>query len=363
MEWKRRTAPPSNLPFPEEISPAMSGGPTDPRWFRQVLSQYPTGACVVTAKQADGTRAGFVVGSFTSVSLDPPLIAFFPDKASTSWPKIQDAGRFCINILSSDQEDVCRRFAARVPDRFQGVPTREAGTGSPIIEGVVAWIDCELESVQEPGDHYIVLGRVLALEREESSLPLLFFQGGYGSFAPNSLAAANAHGLLTEALREVDLIRTEMERLATDLGARCIAIAPVEGEFIVVASVGSTRATSQATLVGQRLPDVPPTAGVFVAWMREARLETWLSQLGPETHPADERERLAVVRRRGYSVGLLNEAQRAFAAARDRLAADPSGVERDDLRDLVRDLQLRPVGTNGRHQGGHPRHQRSRIPR
>jgi 3-hydroxy-9,10-secoandrosta-1,3,5(10)-triene-9,17-dione monooxygenase reductase component len=76
---------------------------SDPRRFRDVLGQYPTGVCVVTATQADGRRAGFVVGSFTSVSLDPPLVGFFPDKGSSSWPKIERARSFCINVLSASQ--------------------------------------------------------------------------------------------------------------------------------------------------------------------------------------------------------------------------------------------------------------------
>ena len=98
-----------------------TGDPTDPRWFRRVLGQYPTGVCVVTATEADGRRAGFVVGSFTSVSLNPPLVAFFPDKGSTSWPRIREAGKFCVNILGAGQEDVCRNFAVRKDDKFEGV--------------------------------------------------------------------------------------------------------------------------------------------------------------------------------------------------------------------------------------------------
>ncbi|MGH3244378.1 MAG: flavin reductase family protein, partial [Spirillospora sp.] len=214
--------------------------PTDSRWFREVLGQYPTGVCVVTATQPDGSRAGFVVGSFTSVSLDPPLVAFFPDKSSTSWPKIERAGKFCVNILSADQEHLCRQFAAKAEDKFQGLDVRTAGSGSPIIKDVVAWIDCDLESVQEAGDHYIVLGRVRELDVENPSLPLLFFQGGYGRFAPLSLAASSGRGALARQLRQVDLVRAEMERLAADLSARCIATAPVDDEeIIVLASAGS----------------------------------------------------------------------------------------------------------------------------
>src|SRR5919197_3833260 len=256
-----------------------AGEPTDPRWFRQVLGQYPTGVCVVTARQADGARAGFVVGSFTSVSLSPPLVAFFPDKASTSWPKIRTAGAFCVNILSAQQEDICRRFASRAEDKFDGIACRDATSGAPIISGVVAWIDCDLESVQDAGDHYIVLGRVRELDVENPSLPLLFFQGGYGRFAPLSLAAANSRGALTEQLRDVDLIRAEMERLAADLQARCIATAPVDDELVVTASAGSPDTSSTATLVGQRLPFAPPTGSAFAAWTDEAAIDGWRDRL------------------------------------------------------------------------------------
>lgn len=320
-----------------------TGDATDPRWFRQVLGQYPTGVCVVTAKQADGKRAGFVVGSFTSVSLDPPLVAFFPDKGSTSWPKIHAAGKFCVNILSAEQEDVCRRFASRAEDKFQGIECREARSGSPIISGVVAWIDCDLESVQDAGDHYIVVGRVRELDVEDPSLPLLFFQGGYGRFAPLSLAAANSRGALTEQLRDVDLIRTEMERLAADLSARCIATAPLDHELVVTASAGSPDTSSTATLVGQHLPFAPPTGSAFAAWSEEAELADWLKPVEAEPARAEQRRRLEAVRDRGYSVGLLNEAQRTFASTLDRLAADPEAVPRDDLRGLIRDLNYDPV--------------------
>jgi flavin reductase (DIM6/NTAB) family NADH-FMN oxidoreductase RutF len=291
-----------------------SSDPTDPRWFRQVLGQYPTGVCVVTAAHADGGRAGFVVGSFTSVSLEPPLVAFFPDKSSSSWPKIESAGSFCVNILGADQEDVCRQFASKAPDKFEGISCREAGSGAPIIESAVAWIDCDLELVQEAGDHYIVLGRVRQLDIESSSLPLLFFQGGYGRFAPLSLAAANPGGALTEQLRDVDLVRREMERLAEDLSARCIATARVDGELVVTASAGSANTKSAATLVGQRLPFAPPTGSAFAAWRDPAEIEQWLAPVESDAARSEQRERLAAVRRRGYSVGLLNEAQRTFDA-------------------------------------------------
>jgi len=151
--------------------------------FRRVLGHYPTGVCVVTAVEADGTPTGMVVGSFTSVSLDPPLVAFFPDRKSSSWPRIEKVGKFCVNVLAADQEALCRQFSARGGDKFAGISHRRSANGSPILDGVVAWIDCNLDVVHEAGDHFIVLGRVIALEVEAPSAPLLFFQGSYGAFS------------------------------------------------------------------------------------------------------------------------------------------------------------------------------------
>lgn len=160
----------------------MSGS-FDSATFRRVLGHYPTGVCVVTAVEADNMPIAMVVGSFTSVSLDPPLVAFFPAKTSTSWPRIEKIGKFCVNVLASDQQPLCRQLASPGTDKFAGVAHRVSTNGSPILDDVVAWIDCTLDAVHEAGDHYIVLGKVLALEVDRPERPLLFFQGNYGEFA------------------------------------------------------------------------------------------------------------------------------------------------------------------------------------
>lgn len=160
------------------------GQPIDGTTFRRVLGHYPTGVCVVTAIQSNGTPAAMVVGSFTSVSLDPPLVAFFPDRGSSSWPKIQQAGKFCVNILGSHQEHICRRFAAKGDNKFQGLEYRLSSSGSPVLADVIAWIDCTLHIVHEAGDHYIVLGHVRELDIVRAEQPLLFLRGKYGNFTP-----------------------------------------------------------------------------------------------------------------------------------------------------------------------------------
>jgi flavin reductase (DIM6/NTAB) family NADH-FMN oxidoreductase RutF len=159
----------------------MSGA-FDSARFRQVLGHFATGVTVITAATDDGP-VGLAVGSFSSVSLDPPMVGFFADKGSTSWPKIQATGHYCVNILGEHQEDVCRRFASKEPDKFAGLGWTPAGTGSPILDGVIAWIDCDLGEVVEAGDHYLALGAVRDLEVGHDGPPLLFFRGGYGQFA------------------------------------------------------------------------------------------------------------------------------------------------------------------------------------
>ena len=150
--------------------------------FRRVLGHYPTGVCAVTAAGEAGP-VGMIVGSFTSVSLAPPLVAFLPDRRSTSWPLIAQAGRFCVNVLSERQQDVCRALSSKAADKFQGVAHRMSDADAPILDGVVAWIDCDLYAVHEAGDHYIAIGEVRALGVEEPHPPLLFLRGEYGSFA------------------------------------------------------------------------------------------------------------------------------------------------------------------------------------
>jgi flavin reductase (DIM6/NTAB) family NADH-FMN oxidoreductase RutF len=155
----------------------------DAKEFRRVLGHYPTGVCAVTA-MVDNVPVGMIVGSFTSASLDPPLVAFLPDKRSTTWPRIAATKRFGISILSERQDDVCKAIASRSANRFETVGYRASASGTPMIAGSVAWIDCDLHACLDAGDHHVVLGRVRSLEVGQAGRPLLFFQGGYGQFSP-----------------------------------------------------------------------------------------------------------------------------------------------------------------------------------
>ncbi len=161
----------------------MTNVPIATQDFRHVLGHYPTGVCVITATDGAGAPLGLVVGSFTSVSLDPPLVGFLPGKNSATWAQIQVAGHFCANVLASDQLALCQRLAGKGVDKFAGVDWHLSDHGLPVLDGVLAAIECRIASVTDAGDHDFVLGAVLRLEARRDADPMLFFRGRYGSFA------------------------------------------------------------------------------------------------------------------------------------------------------------------------------------
>ncbi len=146
--------------------------------FRAVLGHFATGITVITAMDGD-EPVGLAANSFSSVSLDPPLVLFCPAKTSSSWPRIQRAGHFTVNVLDEHQEPVSKLFATPGADRF-GQIDWHIGRSGPILEDVHAYLDCTIESEHEAGDHIIVVGRVEALGLTADAGPLLFYQGRYG---------------------------------------------------------------------------------------------------------------------------------------------------------------------------------------
>ncbi len=160
--------------------------PIDSAEYRRVLGHFPTGVTVVTAISQHGP-AGLAIGSFSSVSLDPPLVMFSPSKQSASWLSMKSAGSFCVNVMAQDQTAVCAVFAGSSEDKFSGIDWTVAATGAPVIAGSLAWIDCERYAVHDGGDHEIVVGEVKAaatVNDAEGRGPLLFYRGGYGQFRP-----------------------------------------------------------------------------------------------------------------------------------------------------------------------------------
>lgn len=154
-------------------------GPVSPAVMREVLGHFVSGIVVITAVDAGGPL-GFTCQSFSSLSLEPPLVSFAPARASRTWPRIREVGRFCVNVLAADQQDVSARFARSGTEKFAGVAWRPGAGGAPRIEGVSAWIDCVLRDEVDGGDHTIAIGTVQDLGADPERLPLLYYRGRYG---------------------------------------------------------------------------------------------------------------------------------------------------------------------------------------
>lgn len=142
------------------------------------MAHYPTGVVVVSAV-VDGRPEGMAAGSFLSVSLDPPLVAFCADHGSTTWPRLRTAGGFVVNVLGASQQDVCRTFAQRDVDRFAGQRWTPDAHGHPVLDASPVWISCRLEAVHVVGDHDLVVGRVEDLGVRAEQDPLVFLRGGF----------------------------------------------------------------------------------------------------------------------------------------------------------------------------------------
>jgi flavin reductase (DIM6/NTAB) family NADH-FMN oxidoreductase RutF len=275
----------------------------DPGLFREALGHYPTGVAVVTAITDDGSPAGMVVGTFSSVSLDPPLVAFFPMKGSSSFAILRTATAFCINVLASDQEPLCRKLATGGATKFEGVGYRPAPMGSPILDGAVTWIECTFEETREAGDHYIVLGRVRDFALERSTLPLLFFQGGYGRFSPGSFVAAGPDPELIQAAQFAQSIRSEVERLSTEFSVNCSVLARVRWDAVQVLAANKSPHAEPFPL-GHRQPLVPPFGAIFLADAGEADVDEWMRR-APDNAPERRALNQAVldkVKERGFSL-------------------------------------------------------------
>lgn len=160
----------------------MTESAFDSARFRQVLGHFPTGVCVV-AGHHEGQPVGLAIGSFFSVSLEPPLVGFCVGHGSSTWPKLRESGQFCVNVLASDQEAVSRLFATKEPDKFATIGWERSPLGEPRIAGSLAWMDCTVFDIHGAGDHDIVVGRVHDLGVAHEGGPLIFFRGGYSELA------------------------------------------------------------------------------------------------------------------------------------------------------------------------------------
>ncbi|MFE6859200.1 flavin reductase family protein [Nocardia sp. NPDC057668] len=153
----------------------------DPAAFKAVLGRFASGVTVITAVDA-GEPVGFACQSFASLSIDPPLVSFFPARTSSTWPRIRRVGTFCVNILAEDQTEICRQLGRPGADKFAGIDWIPSGNGSPLLTGALATIDCTLREEVDGGDHTVVIADVTGLNEHSDATPLLFYRAGFGRF-------------------------------------------------------------------------------------------------------------------------------------------------------------------------------------
>ena len=149
--------------------------------LRQALGTFATGVTVVTTVDGDGKPRGFTANSFTSVSLDPPLILVCLSKESASCPAFSESRHFCVNILAETQQEISAIFATPGLDRFAQVDWQKGGQGPPVLADVISWFECETHRVVDGGDHVILLGRVVDHDFNSRS-PLVYCGGAYVEF-------------------------------------------------------------------------------------------------------------------------------------------------------------------------------------
>jgi 3-hydroxy-9,10-secoandrosta-1,3,5(10)-triene-9,17-dione monooxygenase reductase component len=152
--------------------------------FRGILGHFATGVVAISAVDpATGRPNGLAANAFTSVSLDPPLVSFCVAHTSTTWPKLRGAERLCVSILAASQREVGLQLAAKGGEKFAGLGWTTSPGGGPVIDGALAWLECSVEAEHVAGDHLIVVARVHRLDRHHDGDPLVFYQGGYGTFS------------------------------------------------------------------------------------------------------------------------------------------------------------------------------------
>jgi len=157
----------------------------DPRAFRRALGNFATGVTVVTAADASGRKVGVTANSFNSVSLDPPLVLWSIDKRSSSHGVFEEASHFAVNVLAADQIELSNNFARPNDDRFAGIAYEPGEGGAPVFADCAARFHCEKYMQVDGGDHWIMIGKVVAFDDFGRS-PLLYHQGAYSMVLPHT---------------------------------------------------------------------------------------------------------------------------------------------------------------------------------
>ena len=244
----------------------------DARELRQVLGAFVTGVTVITALDANGKPHGLTANSFSSVSLDPPLVLWSQSLAAPSHPVFREAERFVVNILSDDQVDVSRRFARGGDDKFAGIPTAPGLGGVPLIHGCAAWLECRRIDSFPGGDHRVFLGRVERIERSDRA-SLVFGGGRYLVAQPHDLGPGplGERGANIAHLKAVRLATRALVELSDELDETLgLGVWGNQGPTIVRWEE-SSQPIAERLRTGLVLPVSTSATGLaFAAWLPES---------------------------------------------------------------------------------------------
>lgn len=319
----------------------------DARDFRDVMGHYPTGVVFVSG-MVDGDPVGMVVGTFSSVSLEPPLVSFMPMTTSGTYGRLRQAEHLCISVLAHDQMATVRTLAGRDPDKLSKVAWTPSAAGAPQLDGAVAHIHGRIDREIEAGDHYITLVAVDDLAVARPTTPLLFFQGGYGGFSTTGMSAHVDKDLIS-AVRLAEAARPQLDALAYRIGGSAAALVQVSAidQTIGAASYGPSVQSEER--LGVRIPLIPPLGEGAVAWSDE-QIEQWVSRIWPVDADVQQayRDRAAKVRDQGYAVARIDEDRDGY----DRLGEALSEYGLGELSP-ARDREVRGVFfSSGAYFGG-----------
>lgn len=296
------------------IIPSLPGSQKS-QWWRTVLGEYPTGVTLITSLDEDGRPVGMVVGTFSAVSEEPPMISFMPTARSFTAAKIIANGRFVANVLGSGHETLCREFARGAEDRFDRGVFDTTEHGLPRLRDAVAWFEGSVRDVVPAGDHHIVLADVTALGVGDGScgLPLIFLKGGYGSFTVPSLQF-DLHEF-GEQLRLVEAMTPLMEEYAHEADVECILSTVVRDSVVVLAAANLQPNRGLSSMLGMTFPFAAPLSPALATWASDEKLKLWTENarhlIGRVDRPVLEGMR-ARVRERGYAISLGKTMEEAF---------------------------------------------------
>lgn len=242
-----------------------------PNWWRTALGEYPTGVTLITSSNEAGEPVGMVVGTFSAVSENPPMVGFMPSVSSKAFKTIAANGRFVGSVLGSAHEELCRDFLARPERRFTTGQWDVTTSGLSRLADSLAWFEATIRDVHPAGDHYVVLADVSAygVGDGRGGLPLLFLKGGYGAFAvPNS-----GDNLLDfrDRIRRAEKMSGVVELLARTHGVRCV-VATVAGDCVINLVSSPDRPDRER----MSFPFAAPLAPVLAAWAGPQRLKAWI---------------------------------------------------------------------------------------